>query len=92
MEYDERLAQFRQTRLNPFDRGEEDGQPGGKTPPQNGNVWGKKKKKNIRLERSSRNSFCIHVFSLTTLSLLGKKKIKNVHSVLIDEKEKSSSV
>ncbi|XP_075879361.1 differentially expressed in FDCP 8 homolog isoform X2 [Nelusetta ayraudi] len=35
MEYDERLAQFRQTRLNPFDRGEEDGQPGGKTPPQN---------------------------------------------------------
>lgn len=38
MEYDERLAQFRQTRLNPFDRGEEDGQPGGKTPPQNGNV------------------------------------------------------
>lgn len=38
MEYDERLAQFRQTRLNPFDRGEEDGPPGGKTPPQNGNV------------------------------------------------------
>lgn len=39
MEYDERLAQFRQTRLNPFDRGEEDGQPGGQeTPPQNGNV------------------------------------------------------
>lgn len=36
MEYDERLAQFRQTRLNPFDRGEEDGQPGGKTPPQSG--------------------------------------------------------
>nr|XP_020460522.1 differentially expressed in FDCP 8 homolog isoform X2 [Monopterus albus] len=32
MEYDERLALFRQTRLNPFDRGEEDGPQGGKTP------------------------------------------------------------
>lgn len=39
MEYDERLALFRQTRLNPFDRGEEeDGPQGGKTPPQHGNV------------------------------------------------------
>lgn len=37
MEYDERLAQFRQTRLNPFDRGEdEDGPQGGPTPPQKG--------------------------------------------------------
>lgn len=37
MEYDERLAQFRQTRLNPFDRGEdEDGPRGGRTPPQKG--------------------------------------------------------
>lgn len=38
MEYDERLALFRQTRLNPFDRGEdeEDGPQGGKTPPQHG--------------------------------------------------------
>lgn len=39
MEYDERLAHFRQTRLNPFDRGEgEDGPQGGKTPPQHGTV------------------------------------------------------
>lgn len=39
MEYDERLANFRQTRLNPFDRGEEeDGLHGGKTPPLRGNV------------------------------------------------------
>lgn len=39
MEYDERLALFRQTRLNPFDRGEEeDGPQGGKTPPQHGKV------------------------------------------------------
>ncbi|XP_053721273.1 differentially expressed in FDCP 8 homolog isoform X1 [Synchiropus splendidus] len=37
MEYDERLAHFRQARLNPFDRGEEEeeeGSPGGKMPPQ----------------------------------------------------------
>uniref|UniRef100_A0A8C7U9F8 Differentially expressed in FDCP 8 homolog n=1 Tax=Oncorhynchus mykiss TaxID=8022 RepID=A0A8C7U9F8_ONCMY len=34
MEYHERPASFRQARLNPFDRGEEDGPPGGKTPPQ----------------------------------------------------------
>ncbi|KAA8595572.1 hypothetical protein FQN60_010863 [Etheostoma spectabile] len=34
MAYDERLALFRQTRLNPFDRGEEeDGPQEGKTPP-----------------------------------------------------------
>lgn len=40
MEYDERLALFRQTRLNPFDRGEEEDDPqGGKTPPQHGKVW-----------------------------------------------------
>lgn len=40
MEYDERLALFRQTRLNPFDRGEEeDGPHGGKTPPHHGRVW-----------------------------------------------------
>lgn len=39
MEYDERLALFRQTRLNPFDRGEEeDGPQGGKMPPQHGKV------------------------------------------------------
>lgn len=39
MEYDERLALFRQTRLNPFDRGEEeDGPQEGKTPPQHGKV------------------------------------------------------
>lgn len=39
MEYDERLALFRQTRLNPFDRGdEEDGPQGGKTPLQHGSV------------------------------------------------------
>lgn len=39
MEYDERLALFRQTRLNPFDRGEEeDGPQGDKTPPQHGEV------------------------------------------------------
>lgn len=39
MEYDERLAHFRQTRLNPFDRGEgEDGPQGGKTPPLHGTV------------------------------------------------------
>lgn len=39
MEYDERLALFRQTRLNPFDRGEEEDDPqGGKTPPQHGKV------------------------------------------------------
>lgn len=35
MEYDERLAHFRQTRLNPFDRGEDED---GKTPPQKGNI------------------------------------------------------
>ena len=41
MEYDERLALFRQTRLNPFDRGEEeDGPQGGKTPPLHGKVCG----------------------------------------------------
>ncbi|XP_068613420.1 differentially expressed in FDCP 8 homolog [Brachionichthys hirsutus] len=35
MAYDERLALFRQTRLNPFDRGEDDDGPrGGKMPPQ----------------------------------------------------------
>lgn len=40
MEYDERLALFRQTRLNPFDRGEEDDGPqGGRTPLQHGNVY-----------------------------------------------------
>lgn len=40
MEYDERLAHFRQTRLNPFDRGEdEDGPQGGKTPLQKGNIY-----------------------------------------------------
>lgn len=40
MEYDERLALFRQTRLNPFDRGEEeDGPQAGKTPPQHGKLW-----------------------------------------------------
>lgn len=39
MEYDEKLALFRQTRLNPFDRGEEeDGPQGDKTPPQHGKV------------------------------------------------------
>jgi len=39
MEYDERLALFRQTRLNPFDRGEEeDGPQEGRTPPQHGKV------------------------------------------------------
>lgn len=38
MEYHERPASFRQARLNPFDRGEEEegGPPGGKTPPQDG--------------------------------------------------------
>lgn len=42
MEYDERLALFRQTRLNPFDRGEEeDGPQGDKTPPQHGEVYHK---------------------------------------------------
>lgn len=40
MEYDERLAHFRQNRLNPFDRGEdEDGPQGGKTPLQKGNIY-----------------------------------------------------
>lgn len=40
MEYDERLAQFRQTRLNPFDRGEEeDGPQRGRMPPQQGNIY-----------------------------------------------------
>lgn len=40
MEYDERRAQSRQTRLNPFDRREdEDGPQGGKTPPQKGYVY-----------------------------------------------------
>ena len=40
MEYDERLANFRQQRLNPFDRGEdeEDDVHGGKTPPKYGNT------------------------------------------------------
>lgn len=39
MEYDERLALFRQTRLNPFDRGEEEDVPqNGKMPPHHGNV------------------------------------------------------
>lgn len=37
MEYHERLAHFRQTRLNPFDRGEvEDHPEGGKATQQNG--------------------------------------------------------
>lgn len=39
MEYDERLALFRQTRLNPFDRGEEEDDPQeGKPPPKQGMV------------------------------------------------------
>ena len=39
MEYDERLAHFRQTRLNPFDRGEEeDGPQGDKTLLQKGKI------------------------------------------------------
>lgn len=38
MEYHERPASFRQARLNPFDRGEEEegGPPGGKTPSRDG--------------------------------------------------------
>lgn len=44
MEYDERLAHFRQTRLNPFDRGEDDdddddGPQGGKMSLQKGNIY-----------------------------------------------------
>lgn len=40
MEHDERRAQSRQTRLNPFDRREdEDGPQGGKTPPHKGYVY-----------------------------------------------------
>ena len=36
MEYNERLAHFRQGRLNPFDRGEEEGHPEEKTLPRHG--------------------------------------------------------
>uniref|UniRef100_A0A3B5LW22 Differentially expressed in FDCP 8 homolog n=1 Tax=Xiphophorus couchianus TaxID=32473 RepID=A0A3B5LW22_9TELE len=36
MEYDERLAHFRQTRLNPFDRGEEEEPEGGRATQQHG--------------------------------------------------------
>lgn len=38
MEYDEKLALFRQARLNPFDRGEDDRPPEGKTPLQHGKI------------------------------------------------------
>lgn len=50
MEYGERLANFRQTRLNPFDRSdEEDGPQGGKTPPRHGKVY----------HTSTCHSFCV---------------------------------
>lgn len=39
MEYDEKLALFRQARLNPFDRGEDEDRPQeGKTPLQHGKI------------------------------------------------------
>lgn len=76
MEYDERLAQFRQTRLNPFDRGEEDGQPGGKTPPQNGNVC-KSSTRSAAPETAS-SSLCSHSqrfdLSISTIFLLTRTR------------------
>lgn len=74
MEYDEKLALFRQTRLNPFDRGEEeDGPQGGKMPPQHGKVS----------QSSSQEIHDTAVSSLECVLTLRSLKIESVPCTLL---------